>query len=80
MLKRTCTTEKQHKAGTSPVVQGPQFQTSNAGGMGSIPGQETKVPHAAEQPKNKRKETNITLKTHTHKAKEITDIFLPGLK
>ena len=42
MLKRTCTTEKQHKAGTSLVVQGSQFQTSNAGGMGSIPGQETK--------------------------------------
>ena len=42
MLKRTCTTEKQHKAGTSLVVQESQFQTSNAGGMGSIPGQETK--------------------------------------
>ena len=34
--------------GTSPVVQWLRLHSSNAGGMGSIPGQETKILHAAQ--------------------------------
>ena len=54
--------------GTSLVVQWLRLCTSNAGGMGSIPGQETKIPCAAwcgkrkkERKKEKKvfKETNI---------------------
>ena len=31
----------------SPVVKTPHFQCRDAGGVGSIPGQGTKIPHAA---------------------------------
>ena len=40
--------------GTSLAVQWLRFRTSNAGGVGSIPGQGTKIPHAA-WPKEKKK-------------------------
>ena len=40
--------EKKSKLGTSPVVQWLRLWASTAGGMGSIPGWGTKVPHAVQ--------------------------------
>ena len=39
---------------TSLVVQLLRLHTSNVGGMGSIPGQETKISHAEQAKKRKR--------------------------
>ena len=36
------------KKGTFLAVQWLRFQASTAGGVGSIPGQETKIPHTAQ--------------------------------
>ena len=36
---------KTNEQGISPVVQWLRLHASNAGGMGSIPGQGTKIPH-----------------------------------
>ena len=47
---------RDYHTGTSPVVQWLRLCTSNAGGVGSIPGQGTKIPHAVQRvPKNKKK-------------------------
>ena len=48
-----------------PVVKTPP---SNAGGVGSIPGQGTKVPHAAGcgQKSLKKKKKNLISKRHTN--------------
>ena len=43
------------KTGTSLVVQWLGLHASNAGDMGSIPGWETKMPHATWHAKKKRK-------------------------
>ena len=43
------------KTGTSLVVQWLGLHASNAGDMGSIPGWETKIPHATWHAKKKRK-------------------------
>ena len=45
------------RGGTSLVVQWLRLHASMAGGVGSIPGQGTKIPHAA-RPKNKNKKNN----------------------
>ena len=42
--------------GTSLVVQWLRLHTSNAGGAGLIPGQGTKIPHAAWHVQEKHKE------------------------
>ena len=50
------------KTGTSLVVQWLRLHASNAGGMGSIPGWGTKIPHAMEcGKKNTKKQTKKTL-------------------
>ena len=36
---------------------GPMVKLSNAGGVGSIPGREDKIPHASWQKKKKKKQT-----------------------
>ena len=41
--------------GVSLVVQWLRLHASNAGGMGSIPGQGTKIPHASRPKKKKLK-------------------------
>ena len=41
--------------GTSLAVQWLRLGASNAGGMGSIPGWGTKIPHAVSWPKKKKK-------------------------
>ena len=47
-------------AGTSPVVQWLRLCASNAGGVGTIPGQGTKIPRASEaQPKGKQKTNGL---------------------
>ena len=41
--------------GTSSAVQWLRFCASTAGGMGSIPGQRTRIPHATQHGPKKRK-------------------------
>ena len=45
---------------TSWVVQWLNLCASTAGGLGSIPGRETEIPHAATQPKTKRNDEALT--------------------
>ena len=54
---------KINEQGISPVVQWLRLHASNAGGMGSIPGQGTKIPHAAQCGQIK---THTHTHTHTH--------------
>ena len=51
----------------SPVVK---TSPSNAGGVSSIPGQETKIPHAS-QPKNKNIKNRINIVTSSTKTLEM---------
>ena len=51
VLQRT-SVEKRIQAGTSPVVQWLGLGAAIAWGMGSIPGWETKIPHATVKNKN----------------------------
>ena len=44
--------------GNSLVVQWLRFCASNAGGVGSIPGQETKIPHVARCGQNTKNKKN----------------------
>ena len=62
--KRSLQTEEQKR--TSLVVQWLRLQASTAGGVGSIPGQETKIPHAAQssQKQNKQKPVEKTFVFH----------------
>ena len=48
-------TTKMKAPGTSLAVRWLRLHTSTAGGAGSIPGWETKIPHATTQPKKRRK-------------------------
>ena len=54
---------KTRQVGDSPVVQGVRLQASTAGGMGSVPGQGTKISHA--MPPNKKDYTGGTALGHT---------------
>ena len=53
--------QKTRITGTSLAVQGLRLHASNAEGMGLIPGQGTKIPHALRQGQNKQKNTRITI-------------------
>ena len=46
---------KTNEQGISPVVQWLRLHASNAGGVGSIPGQGTKIPHASQCGQIKKK-------------------------
>ena len=48
--------------GTSLAVQWLRFCASNAGGMGSIPGRGTKIPHVADTAKKKKKYKDLVLR------------------
>ena len=48
---------KTNEQGISLVVQRLRLQASNAGGVGSIPGQGTKIPHAVQCGQIKKKQT-----------------------
>ena len=61
LLKAT----KTPKHETPLVVQWLGLHTSTAGGVGSIPGQGTKVQHAAWRGQNVKKQTNKQTKTQT---------------
>ena len=50
------------KMGNSLVVQWSGLLTSSAGGMGSIPGGGTKIPHAMVQPKKKKCGESVSVK------------------
>ena len=52
-------TVKQGRSGASLVVQWLRFSASSAGGMGSIPGQGTKILYPIVQPKKKKSRTNL---------------------
>ena len=47
--------QNQRETGTSLVVQWLRLCTPSAGGMGSIPGQRTKIPHAMQHSQKKKK-------------------------
>ena len=49
--------DKQQGSANSLTVQWLGLQASTAGGPGSIPGQETKIPHATRYGKKKKKPT-----------------------
>ena len=49
--------------GTSLAVQWLRLCASNAGGVGSIPGAGTKIPHALRPKKEKRKKPELKLET-----------------
>ena len=53
-------TKKSGILGTSLVVQGLRLHASKAVGIGSIPSQGTKIPHAVQQ-KRRRKKSGILL-------------------
>ena len=53
-------TVKQGRSGASLVVQWLRFSASSAGGMGSIPGQGTKIPYAIHSAAKKRKEERVS--------------------
>ena len=55
--------------GTSLVFQWLKLCASNAGGVGLIPGQGTKIPHASWQKKNKNKKTQNRSNIVTHSIK-----------
>ena len=64
--------------GSSPVVQWLRLCASNAGGMGLIPGQGTKILHASRCGKEKKKkkkkkdtELNLVFKDHKFWIREI---------
>ena len=50
---------------TSLAAQWLRFFTSNAGGLGSIPGWETKILHTAKPKKKKKIKHNLKKKIHT---------------
>ena len=52
-----CISKKIKSLGTSPAVQWLRLYTSIAGGMGSIPGWKTKIPHAVWSSQKKKKIT-----------------------
>ena len=70
---------KTNEQGISPVVQWLRLHASNAGGMGSIPGQGTKIPHASQcgQIEKKKKEPQLmsTLKVWSVAQETIGTIF-----
>ena len=53
--------------GTSLVVQWLRLCTSTAGAVGSIPGQETKIPHAARHSQKKKKKNLFMFINMLHK-------------
>ena len=64
------------KTGTSLVVQWLRLHASNAGGMGSIPGQGTKIPQAmqcGQKIKERKKENQATL------WEKIFAVNIPGI-
>ena len=50
---------KQKSLGTSLVVQWLRLHPSNAGNVGSIPGRETKIPHATWHVQKKEKDSQV---------------------
>ena len=67
--------------GTSVVVQWLRFHASNAGGMGSIPGRGTKIPHGILvekiQKKKKKKQQKTFLKAVPWMAVSMLNLWLP---
>ena len=55
---------KTNEQGISPVVQWLRLHASNAGGMGSIPGQGTKIPHASQCGQIEKKKKRTTANEH----------------
>ena len=51
--------EKRKKAGTSLAVQWVRLHASTSGGMGSIPAQGTKIPHATPHNQKKKKKSRV---------------------
>ena len=58
------------RTGTSLVVQWLRLCVSSAGGVGSIPGQGTKIPHTKVQQKKKKgnNQTYKTVRIHKYKS------------
>ena len=50
--------------GTSLVIHWLRLHATNAGGMGSIPDQGSKIPHAVWYSQKKKTKQNTTLKTY----------------
>ena len=50
---------EENKRGTSLVVQGLRLYASTAGGMGSTPGQGTKIPHVMQHGQRKKEKENL---------------------
>ena len=61
---------KNEKSRDFPGVQRLRLQASTAGGMGSIPGQGTKIPHAAKHGPKKPQKKNKQKKREREKSKQ----------
>ena len=60
---------RDYHTGTSPVVQWLRLCTSNAGGVGSIPGRRTNIPHGVQHSQKKREIIILTEVNQTEKDK-----------
>ena len=61
------------------VVQWWRLHTSTAGGIGSVPGWGTKIPHAMQPSQKKKEYTKIKLKKHLNDRTEKEKIEKSGL-
>ena len=61
--------------GTSLVVQLLRLHTSSVGGVGSIPGQEMKIPHGEQAKKKKEREPGSLPRRKSHKRSQTTNLL-----
>jgi len=61
--------------GTSLVVQLLRLHTSSVGGVGSIPGQEMKIPHGEQAKKKKEREPGSLPRRKSHERSQTTNLL-----